>query len=210
MFVFLGSNPGGLHHMSRMLAPTAELETCYNISSSVDISTRQRGPAADAKNIPPPHPVWTGPGGESSDRCFEIRHQRLNVSSGKSRTDFHNLGSSGSTVMQKSCTSTESTAIETHESDSDRGDLDQDVLSEEGDNDSEDNIVTTKSKEDMDRVIAELTSALIQSKGVSALTNAVNKNNDYTETNYVKKTNNAHHAKHPRMSRNLHISPNKE
>ena len=113
--------------------------------------------------------------------------------------------------MQKSCTSTESTAIGMHESDSDRGDLDQDVLSEEDENESDDdNIVATKSKEDMDRVIAELTSALIQSKGVSALTNAVNKNNDYTETNFVKKTNNTHHAKHFRMSRNLHISPSKE
>lgn len=199
--------------MSRMLEPRTELETCYNISSSVDISGCQRGPAADTKiQPPPPLPVWPGlGGGESSDRCFEIRHQRLNVSSGKLHTNFHNLGRGGNTVMQKSCTSTESTAIGTHESDSDRGDLDQDVLSEEDENESDDdNIVATKSKEDMDRVIAELTSALIQSKGVSALTNAVNKNNDYTETNFVKKTNNAHHAKHFRMSRNLHISPSKE
>ena len=178
-----GVTVNGLHHMSGLLVPGTELETCYNPEEKAD---KER---SAARELDIPGPVWpgssnwnlreigqertnavsggyrdkntqsaSGPG----DRCFEIRHQRLvpaaRLGDGeKSRTTRELSNSTG----QKSA---QTLAIRIRESDHEEpnaGDGESlEELSDDGDR------MNDKSKEDMDRVIAELTSALIQSKGL--------------------------------------------
>ena len=171
----------GLHHMSRLLVPSTELETCYNISEKGD--TKRPGAGII------PDPVWpgtsnwnlrendrdnntgascrdqntqaaSGPG----DRCFEIRHQTIfpprpgDQEGSRTTRDLHN--SNG----QKSA---QTFAIRIRESDhEEQNESDGESLEELSDEEEEGgDRMNGKSKEDMDRVIAELTSALIQSKG---------------------------------------------
>ena len=112
----------------------------------------------------------SGPG----DRCFEIRHQRvlpppaprLGAGDGeKSRTtrDFHTSNGQKSAQRTLAIRIRESDHEEQKASDGDNVE-DVDELSDDGEEGSD--RVNDKSKEDMDRVIAELTSALIQSKGL--------------------------------------------
>ena len=115
------------------------------------------------------------------DRCFDIRHQRHTGSSRQERAG----GSE-----------------ESSESDAQH----QDPGYSDG---GEEDAAASRSKEDMDRVIAELTSALIQSKGVSALTNAVS-----SRTGAEKKPTAPppRHTKHQRSARSpqQHTSHTKE
>lgn len=200
--IFAGGH--GLHHMSRVLRPTTELETCYDDDGG---GGDQDGVSGDD---PVPCPVWPehpGPvngwygGGQQPDginnrmmnRCFEIRHQSGALVS--SETVQSPTTRSG--LQHSSCPAV-TIKMEQEESDTDHELLDS--------LDHEEEEVEGKRREDMDRVIAELTSALIQSKGVSALTNAVNKNNDKPEKKHdqvAKKTNNLLNTKHPQtQSRN--------
>ena len=182
-----GVTVNGLHHMSGLLVPGTELETCYNPEEKAD---NERSAAREADI---PGPVWPGSsnwnlreigqdrtsavsGGHRDqntqsasgpgDRCFEIRHQRLvpparpgDREKSRMTRDFHN------STGQKSA---QTLAIRIRESDHEEpnaGDGESlDELSDDGEGGSD--MLNDKSKEDMDRVIAELTSALIQSKGM--------------------------------------------
>ena len=175
--------------MSGLLAPGTELESCYNPEAKGE----NRG--SDARELEIPGPVWPGSSnwnlresdknsaavsggyrdqgaqsasGGPGDRCFEIRHQRVvpNVPAPqhgeKSRTtrrDFHNPGQkSAQTLAIRILRESDHEERNVSDNDSLEG------LSDDGEEDSD--RMNDKSKEDMDRVIAELTSALIQSKGV--------------------------------------------
>lgn len=184
----------GLHHMSGLLAPGTELESCFNPEAKED------NKRSDARELDIPGPVWPGSSnwnlrgeiakdrnsavqsggyrdqnaGSASgpgDRCFEIRHQRVvpNVPAPrpgkgegeKSRTtsrDFHNAGQKSAQALAIRILR-ESDHEEHNGSDGDS----LEELSDDGEEGSD--RMNDKSKEDMDRVIAELTSALIQSKG---------------------------------------------
>ena len=206
--------------MSRMLIPGTELETCYDDEVGEN----------DVDDDHVPGPVWPGTehwshrnNGHKSreednrNRCFAIRHQPSQFAEETRRTVTKNMRSEK--LLKKSCEDQSGGVTRDHRkqyshdntSESrrtqycDNNNVELDSLDESDDDDDD---VTEKRREDMDRVIAELTSALIQSKGVSALTAAVNKNNDTIEKKHdhaapvMKKTNNHNNTKHLQISRN--------
>ena len=170
--------------MTGLLGGQAELETCYSLSGRVE-ARAVPGPVWPGPETRPPPPPPPGPlPRPAPDRCFDIRHQRH----------------TGSSRRQERAGRSE------EGSESDPQDPDPGYSDGGGAEDA----AASRSKEDMDRVIAELTSALIQSKGVSALTNAVSR----TGTGAEKKTNKSppQHTKHQRSARSpqQHTSHTKE
>ena len=179
--------------MSGLLAPGTELESCYNLEAKEDNKRsdvrepdipgpvwpgssnwnlrgeidKDRNSAVSGGHRDQNVQSASGPG----DRCFEIRHQRVVPhvptprpgprDGGKSRTtsrDFHNAGQKSAQTLAIRILR-ESDHEEHNVSDGDS----LEELSDDGEEGSD--RMNDKSKEDMDRVIAELTSALIQSKG---------------------------------------------
>ena len=181
--------------MSSLLVPGTELETCYK-EKEVKVDNKRTdirdpdipGPVwpgssnwnlreidKDRNNAGDSRDQKTESASGTGDRCFEIRHQRLvpNVHAPrpgnggeKSRTtlrDFHNAGQK---PAQQQTLAIRIQRESDHEENNVASDGDSiEELSDDGEEGSDDRM-NDKSKEDMDRVIAELTSALIQSKGL--------------------------------------------
>ena len=150
----------GLHHMTGVLVQNTELETCY----------QPRSPSSSAStDSTVPSPVWPHQNkadkwflrrpDRDRDRCFDIRHHQ---------------GAGRQTDQQPTTTSQQQEpCCQIEHLDSDNDDGLEYVLEDDSDNSDETpDEVDHQSKEEMDKVIAELTSAIVKSKAVSAMAKA--------------------------------------
>ena len=150
----------GLHHMTGVLVQNTELETCY----------QPRSPSSSAStDSTVPSPVWPHQNkadkwflrrpDRDRDRCFDIRHHQ---------------GAGRQTDQQPTTTSQQQEpCCQIEHLDSDNDDGLEYVLEDDSDNSDETpDEVDHQSKEEMDKVIAELTSAIVKSKAVSAMSKA--------------------------------------
>ena len=179
--------------MSGLLAPGTELESCFNPEAKGDNKRSDAREPDIPGPVWPGSSNWnlreidsdrnnavsggyrdqgaqsaSGPG----DRCFEIRHQKVphvpaprpgkgeGEKSRTTRRDFHNSNAGQKSAQTLAIRIQRESDHEEHNV-SDGDSLEE--LSDDGEEGSD--RMNDKSKEDMDRVIAELTSALIQSKG---------------------------------------------
>ena len=158
IFTVVGDHQGqGLHHMTGVLVQNTELETCYQPRSP---------PSSSSTDSTVPSPVWPHKNNwfhrqPERNRCFEIRHHQV-----PQQQQTNQQQPPPPAQQQEPCCQ-----IEDLDSDNDDG-LDY-VL--EGDSETSDETpdeVDHKSKEEMDKVIAELTSAIVKSKAVSAMAKA--------------------------------------
>ena len=146
----------GLHHMTGVLVQNTELETCYSSTDTTSL----------------PSPVWPHSSTDrwflrqtDRNRCFDIRHNQggQRQQQQQQQQQKHNTNR----IEEEPCDQLRDLGSEDDEDDGC-------VLNNNDPESSNDNTdgVEDKSREDMNKVIAELTSAIVKSKAVSAVTNA--------------------------------------
>ena len=170
IFTVVRDPPGpGLHHMTGVLVQNTELETCYQ--------PRSPPSTASSTDSTVPSPVWPHQSqGDKwflrrpdSNRCFEIRHHQ----GPKQQGTQHQQTNQQPAITTTTTASQQEPCCQIEDLDSDNDDGLDYVL--EGDSETSDETpdeVDHKSKEEMDKVIAELTSAIVKSKAVSAMAKA--------------------------------------
>ena len=212
IFSVAGDHHGqGLHHMTGVLVQNTELETCYQPRSP---------PSSSSTDSTVPSPVWPHEDNKRDkwfirqpdrDRCFEIRHHQ---GPQKQQAKQQPTTTAPTQQQQEPC-------CQIQDTDSDNEDEDDDlecVLENDTEHSNETpDQVDHKSKEEMDKVIAELTSAIVKSKAVSAMAKAEKgvkqvavaaKKDDLPDysSNSSRKVRTLKNLKHPATGRKKHHS----